>query len=77
MLFERYQGGEYFLRVVSKDKYGVVNGEVDKNIYYYDSKFDKGFQGDMENNYALYVQIPKKNYEIGENIPISINPYIK
>ncbi len=77
LLFNEYQGGEYFLKVITKDENGTINGEVDKNIYYYDSKFDKGFQGDMENNYSLHVEIPRKNYEIWKKIPITINPYIK
>lgn len=64
LFFKDYQGGEYFLKLITKDKNGTINGEVDKNIYYYDSKFDKGFQGDMENNYSLHVEIPRKNYEI-------------
>ena len=77
LFFKDYQGGEYFLKLITKDKNGTINGEVDKNIYYYDSKFDKGFQGDMENNYSLHVEIPRKNYEIWKKIPITINPYIK
>lgn len=77
LFFNEYQGGEYFLKVITKDENGTINGEVDKNIYYYDSKFDKGFQGDMENNYSLHVEIPRKNYEIWKKIPITINPYVK
>ena len=77
LFFYEYQGGEYFLKVITKDENGTTNGEVDKNIYYYDSNFDKGFQGDMENNYSLHVEIPRKNYEIWKKIPITINPYIK
>lgn len=77
LVFEKYQGGEYFLKLITKDENGTINGEVDKNIYYYDDQFQKGFQWDMENNYSLHVGIPRKNYEIWKEIPISINPYIK
>lgn len=55
----------------------MVNGEVHKNIYYYDPQIEKGFQGDMENNYRLHVHIPREEYRPGKKIPISISPYIK
>lgn len=44
LVFEKYQGGEYFLKLITKDENGTINGEVDKNIYYYDDQFQKGFQ---------------------------------
>lgn len=44
VFFAKYGGGSYFLKVITKDKNAVVNGEVDKSIYYYDDSFDKGFQ---------------------------------
>ena len=77
VFFAKYGGGSYFLKVITKDKNAVVNGEVDKSIYYYDDSFDKGFQWNMENNYTLHVNIPRENYTLGAEIPITIDPYIK
>ena len=31
----------------------------------------------MENNYTLHVNIPRENYTLGAEIPITIDPYIK
>lgn len=70
--------GEYFLRVFAEDSAGQVIGEVQKRISRYTSgEWDKerDLLGAVPNNYTLTVDIPKKTYKEGEEMPINIAPY--
>ena len=71
--------GQYFVRYVVSSRWKIL-WEVQKNIYYYDWEgrtFYDGTMWDEKNNFVLDVNIPKKDYELGEKIPVNINPYKK
>ena len=69
--------GEYFVRVLAEDATWNVVGEVQKRLSWYAWSADEesDLLGAVPNNYTLTVDIPKKTYKEGEEIPLNIVPY--
>lgn len=65
------QPGKYFVRAIYESWY-----ESQRTINVYDTSRGS-FYGDMKNNYALSVQVPERDYNPGDMIDVSIEPYIK
>jgi hypothetical protein len=63
------------VRVVAQDKQKNIIGEVQKRVSRYQSSAESDLLGAVPNNYTLTVDIPKKTYEEGDEIPVNLVPY--
>lgn len=71
--------GSYFVRVFAYDSKKKLIGEVHKKISFYAYGMDDDPQailGAVPNNYSLLVAIPEKTYNLWEDIPLNISPYM-
>ncbi|MBS8121711.1 MG2 domain-containing protein [Candidatus Vampirococcus lugosii] len=68
--------GQYFLRTISYGEDGNINGETQKRIHSYRGYSYYGYWGDIDNNIVLDVNIPRKSFDLDEEIEINVNPYI-
>jgi len=64
--------GKYFIRVIYENNY-----ETHQYVRVYNSSYQYDFYGDMSNNYELNVFANNKEYEVGEEVEINIEPQIK